>query len=152
MSTSIESVSTEHRIFNPPETLVKQAAISGMPAYHALCAEAEKDYSGFWGRLGRETLAWHKPFTQVLDESKAPFYRWFHDGELNASYNCLDRNLANGNADKDAIVFEADDGKVTESPTAGFISGFAGSPMRFAPKASRKAIALSFTCRCRSKA
>ncbi|MEO8100936.1 MAG: acetate--CoA ligase [Betaproteobacteria bacterium] len=113
MSSSIESVSTENRIFNPPEALVKQAAISGMSGYHALCAEAEKDYTGFWGRLARENLAWHKPFTQVLDESKAPFYRWFHDGELNASYNCLDRNLANGNADKTAIIFEADDGANT---------------------------------------
>jgi acetyl-CoA synthetase len=110
---SIESVSHEHRIFNPPEALVKDAAISGMPAYLALCAEAEKDYAGFWGKLARENLAWHKPFTQVLDESKAPFYRWFHDGELNVSYNCLDRNLENGNGDKTAIIFEADDGQVT---------------------------------------
>ena len=111
---SIESVSTEKRIFNPPQSLASQANISGMPAYLALCAEAEKDYSGFWGRLARENLIWHKPFTQVLDESKAPFYRWFHDGELNVSYNCLDRNLTNGNAEKNAIVFEADDGKVTK--------------------------------------
>ena len=109
----IESVSNEKRIFNPPAALASQANIAGMPAYRALCAEAEKDYAGFWGRLARENLAWHKPFTEVLDESKAPFYRWFHDGLLNASYNCLDRNLSNGNAEKNAIVFEADDGKVT---------------------------------------
>ena len=50
-------------------------------------------------RLAREELTWTKPFTQVLDESNAPFYKWFHDGELNASYNCLDKNLENGNAD-----------------------------------------------------
>ena len=111
---SIESVSNENRIFNPPESLATQANIAGMPAYQALCAEAEKDYAGFWGRLARENLAWHKPFTEVLDESNAPFYRWFHDGELNASYNCLDRNLANGNADKTAIIFEADDGASTK--------------------------------------
>src|SRR5206468_3308249 len=55
----------------------------------------------------------NKPFTQTLDESNAPFYKWFADGRLNASYNCLDRNLSNGNADKTAIIFEADDGKVT---------------------------------------
>ena len=84
-----------------------------MDAYRALCAEAEQNFTGFWARLAREHLEWSKPFTQVLDESKAPFYKWFHDGELNASYNCLDRNLANGNADKVAIIFEADDGKVT---------------------------------------
>ena len=64
--------------------------------------------------MARENLAWSKPFTQVLDESNAPFYKWFADGELNASYNCLDRNLENGNADKVAIIFEADDGKVTK--------------------------------------
>ncbi|MEQ1518550.1 MAG: acetyl-coenzyme A synthetase N-terminal domain-containing protein, partial [Usitatibacteraceae bacterium] len=111
---SIESVSNEQRIFNPPAALVSQANISGMPAYLAMCAEAEKDFTGFWGKLARENLAWHKPFTQVLDESKAPFYRWFHDGELNASYNCLDRNLANGKADKVAMIFEADDGTTTK--------------------------------------
>jgi acetyl-CoA synthetase len=49
----------------------------------------------------------------VLDESNAPFYKWFEDGELNASYNCLDRNVEKGLGDKTAIVFEADDGTVT---------------------------------------
>ena len=107
---NIESVSTENRIFHPPAALMKDAMISGMEAYRALCAEAERDYEGFWARLARENLVWHKPFTQTLDESGAPFYKWFHDGELNASYNCLDVNLSNGNADKVAIIFEADDG------------------------------------------
>ncbi|MCS6945652.1 MAG: acetate--CoA ligase [Sutterellaceae bacterium] len=110
---NIESVLHEHRVFEPSAEMVSQANISGMAAYRALCAEAERDFTGFWARLAREHLAWHKPFTQVLDESNAPFYRWFADGELNASYNCLDRNLANGNAEKTALIFEADDGKVT---------------------------------------
>jgi acetyl-CoA synthetase len=52
-----------------------------------------------------------KPFTRTLNEDNAPFYKWFEDGKLNVSYNCLDRNLQNGNADKTAIIFEADDGK-----------------------------------------
>ena len=107
---NIESVSTENRVFHPPPALMKDAVISGMEAYRYLCAEAERDYEGFWARLARENLVWHKPFTQTLDESGAPFYKWFHDGELNASYNCLDVNLTNGNADKVAIIFEADDG------------------------------------------
>ena len=107
---NIESVSHEHRVFTPPPRLMKDAAISGMDAYRALCGEAERDYEGFWARLARENLVWHKPFTKTLDESGAPFYKWFHDGELNASYNCLDVNLTNGNADKVAIIFEADDG------------------------------------------
>ena len=107
---NIESVMNERRIFNPPPALVQGSAVSGMDAYRALCDEAGRDYEGFWARLARENLVWHKPFTQTLDESDAPFYKWFHDGELNASYNCLDVNLTNGNIDKIAIIFEADDG------------------------------------------
>ena len=104
----------EHRVFQPPKEFADKAAINGMAAYEKLCAEAEADYEGFWARLARENLDWHKPFTSTLDESNAPFYQWFADGQLNASYNCLDRNLENGNADKTAIIFEADDGAVTK--------------------------------------
>ena len=110
---NIESVVHEKRSFPPPEAFAKQANISSA-AFQALNAEAERDYAGFWARLARENLVWHTPFTQTLDESSAPFYRWFHDGRLNVSYNCLDVNLQNGNADKVAIIFEADDGKVTK--------------------------------------
>jgi acetyl-CoA synthetase len=109
----MESMLTENRLFQPPAAFVKDAAISGMAGYNALCAEAERDYEGFWARLARENLVWQKPFTKALDESDAPFYKWFEDGHLNVSYNCLDRNLENGNADKVAIAFEADDGKVS---------------------------------------
>jgi len=105
----------EHRVFNPPADFATNAAISGMDAYQKLCDEAANDYEGFWARLARENLAWQTPFTQTLDESNAPFYKWFADGKLNASYNCLDRNLENGNADKTAIIFEADDGSVTRA-------------------------------------
>ncbi|MEY2623818.1 MAG: acetate--CoA ligase [Burkholderiaceae bacterium] len=110
----MEPLMQENRIFNPPADFVKNAAISGMDAYKKLCAEAEKDYEGFWGRLAKENLHWKQVFTKVLDESKAPFYKWFEDGTTNASYNCLDRNLQNGNANKTAIIFESDDGKVTK--------------------------------------
>ncbi|WP_194714212.1 acetate--CoA ligase [Noviherbaspirillum soli] len=109
----MEALKQESRIFNPSAELASQAAISGMDAYRALCDEAERDYEGFWGRLARENLSWQQPFTQVLDESDAPFYKWFGDGKLNVSYNCLDRNLENGNADKTAVIFEADGGEVT---------------------------------------
>ncbi|BEI37505.1 acetate--CoA ligase [Polynucleobacter sp. HIN7] len=109
----MEPLMQENRIFNPPADFVKNAAISGMDAYKKLCAEAEKDYEGFWGRLAKENLYWKQVFTTVLDDSKAPFYKWFEDGTTNASYNCLDRNLQNGNANKTAIIFESDDGKVT---------------------------------------
>jgi acetyl-CoA synthetase len=112
MSSTIESVLQESRVFPPAAEFVQQANISGMEAYRRLVAEAERDFEGFWARLAREHLLWHKPFSKVLDESNAPFYRWFYDGELNASYNCLDRHLET-QPDKVAIIFEADDGKVT---------------------------------------
>ena len=112
-SSSIESLLIENRIFPPAPATVKAARISGMPAYNALCAEAEADFEGFWARLARENLSWKKPFTQVLDESNVPFYQWFADGELNASYNCLDRHLGTPVENKKAIIFESDDGQVT---------------------------------------
>jgi acetyl-CoA synthetase len=110
---NIETFTQENRVFEPTAAFVKQANISGMAGYRALCDEAARDYEGFWARLARETLHWNKPFTKTLNESKAPFYQWFEDGKLNVSYNCLDVNLDNGNADKTAIIFESDDGKVT---------------------------------------
>ena len=114
MSNAIESVSNETRVFPPSAAVIGQATISGMAAYEALCAEADRDYSGFWARLAREHLSWKQPFTQVLDESNAPFYKWFADGKLNVSWNCLDKNVDAGLGGKVAIIFEADDGKVTK--------------------------------------
>ena len=109
----VDSMKQQNRVFDPPAEFVKNATISGMDSYRAMCAAAESDYEGFWAKLARENLHWHKPFSRALNESEAPFYKWFEDGQLNVSYNCLDRNLANGNADKTAVIFEADDGKVT---------------------------------------
>jgi acetyl-CoA synthetase len=110
MST-IESVLNETRIFPPSSEFARQANIAGIQAYQALCAEAEQDYQGFWAKRANELILWHKPFTQVLDDSAAPFYKWFADGKLNVSYNCLDRHLAT-QADKIAIIFESDEGDV----------------------------------------
>ena len=109
----IQSILHETRVFNPSDEFVKQANVSGMESYRALCKEAEQDYAGYWARLARETLLWKKPFTRVLDESNAPFFKWFEDGELNVSYNCLDKHLAS-QPEKMAIIFEADDGAVTK--------------------------------------
>jgi len=110
---TIESVLQENRVFPPNPALASRAAIPSMDAYRKLCAEAEKDFEGYWARLAKENVLWHKPFTKVLDQSRAPFFKWFEDGQLNASYNCLDRHLET-QPDKAAILFEADDGKVTK--------------------------------------
>jgi acetyl-CoA synthetase len=105
----------ENRVFPPSEATVKVARISGMEGYNALCAEAEKDFEGFWARLAKENVAWNKPFTRTLDESNAPFYKWFDDGELNASANCLDKHIGTPTENKVAVIFEADDGTVTKT-------------------------------------
>ena len=109
-----ESQSPETRTYYPAPELVSKAAVSGMAAYEALCKEAETDYEGYWGRLAKEHLAWKQPFTKVLDESESPFFKWFADGKLNVSYNCLEKNIEAGLGDKVAIIFEADDGAVTK--------------------------------------
>ena len=108
---SIESVLQESRVFAPSAEFVKSANISGMSAYNALCQEASDDYQGFWAKLARELLVWNKPFTKTLNEDNAPFYKWFEDGELNVSANCLDKHL-NTIPNKVAIIFEADDGTI----------------------------------------
>ncbi|MGA0796946.1 MAG: acetate--CoA ligase [Quisquiliibacterium sp.] len=114
MSAHIETVLHESRIFDPPQEFVRQATISGMAQYEKLCADAAKDHAGFWASLAREHVIWHKPFTKTLDESNAPFFKWFEDGELNVSYNCLDRHLGTPTENKVALIFEADDGTVTQ--------------------------------------
>ncbi len=101
------------RLYTPPAALAETAHVSGMDAYRRLCADAEADYAGYWARLARDMLAWKTPFSRSLDDSTAPFYKWFEDGTLNASYNCLDRQVRAGHSAKIAIIFEADDGKVS---------------------------------------
>ena len=112
-SSAIESLLVENRVFHPAEAAVKAARISGMESYNALCAAAEKDFTGFWAQLARDHVVWNKPFSKTLDESNAPFFKWFEDGELNASANCLDKHMGTPLEHKTAIIFEADDGAVT---------------------------------------
>jgi acetyl-CoA synthetase len=104
---------SETHLYPPPERAVKGAHVSGMAAYQKLVDEAERDHEGYWARLAREFVSWKKPFTKVLDSSDAPFFKWFDDGTLNVSYNCLDRNVERGLGQRTAIRFEADDGTVT---------------------------------------
>ncbi|MFZ6689111.1 acetate--CoA ligase [Undibacterium sp. SXout11W] len=113
-TSNVTEVKAESRIFPPPAPFAASATISGMDAYYALCKQAEDDYEGFWANLARENLHWHKPFTKTLDESTAPLYKWFEDGLLNVSYNCLDVNLQKGHGDKVAVIFEADGGEVAK--------------------------------------
>ena len=98
----------------PSDTFVKQATVSGMAAYEALCKKDDADYEGFWAEQARRLISWKTPFTKILNQSDAPFFKWFEDGTLNASYNCLDRNIEKGHGNKTALIFEADGGEVTK--------------------------------------
>ena len=98
----------------PSDAFVKQATVSGMASYQALCKKAETDYEGFWAEQARRLISWKTPFTKILNQSDAPFFKWFEDGTLNASYNCLDRNIEKGHGNKTALIFEADGGEVTK--------------------------------------
>ena len=110
MSGAIESVLNEQRLFMPPGDA--GARIPDMAAFHALKKRFEDDFCGAWGELARENLHWTKDFSSVLDESRAPFYRWFGDGEFNVSENCLDRHVAAGRGERTAIIWEGEDGEV----------------------------------------
>ena len=110
---AIESMHNEERIFSPSEKIQKISTISGMDNYKDLCKKAKTNYEGFWSDLAKELLIWDKPFTKILNEENAPFYKWFEDGQLNASYNCLDRHLKT-KSNKVAIISEGDDGLVTK--------------------------------------
>src|SRR3990167_4942100 len=109
MTTASNNISNHYPV---PPAFAQSAHIGSREAYDRLCAEANADHAGYWARLAREFLSWKKPFTQALDDSQAPFYKWFDDGLLNVSYNCLDRHVEAGLGNKVAIIFESDDGKV----------------------------------------
>jgi acetyl-CoA synthetase len=113
-ASTIESVLVENRVFPPDARASQGARVASMAAYDALCKEAADDFEGFWARQARANVVWSKPFTRTLDESNPPFYKWFDDGELNASANCLDKHMGTPVENKTAIIFEADDGTVTK--------------------------------------
>jgi acetyl-CoA synthetase len=113
-SSAIQSVLVENRVFAPAAAVVKAARVSGMAQYQAMCDTFEKDFEGTWARLARENLVWDRPFSKTLNQSNKPFYKWFEDGRLNASANCLDKHMGTSAENKTAIIFEADDGTVTQ--------------------------------------
>ncbi|MES2205333.1 MAG: acetate--CoA ligase [Pseudomonadota bacterium] len=111
MST-IHSMLQEDRYFEPSQE-TRANSLLKLEDYKKLCEEAAQDYTGYWARLAQEHLSWHTPFTQTLNDHNPPFYRWFEDGQLNVSYNCLDRHVAAGQGNRNALIFEADDGEIT---------------------------------------
>lgn len=95
--------------FQPNREFAKNARIKNMCEYHDLQTWAQEDYEGFWGHFANEKIDWFSPYTQVLDESNAPFYKWFVNGKLNVAHQCIDRHLSS-RKNKAAIIFEGDRG------------------------------------------
>ncbi|WP_310439733.1 acetate--CoA ligase [Sulfuricurvum sp.] len=95
--------------FQPNREFAKNARIKNMCEYHDLQTWAQEDYEGFWGHFADEKIDWFSPYTKVLDESNAPFYKWFVNGKLNVAHQCIDRHLSS-RKNKAAIIFEGDRG------------------------------------------
>src|SRR5690348_11439343 len=104
----IESILREGRKFPPSDDFSRNAWVKGLSEYEELRRRAAQDPEGFWAEQARE-LAWSKPFDKVLDW-QFPFAKWFIGGELNASYNCLDRHLSGARRNKVALIWEGEPG------------------------------------------
>ena len=102
---AIEEFYIENRTFPPPETFANEALLSNQQIYK----EASEDFVAFWAKQARELLTWDKDFTNIL-EWDLPYAKWFSDGELNISYNCLDRHVENGKGNKVAYYWEGEPG------------------------------------------
>jgi acetyl-CoA synthetase len=115
MATELKAEDLEKRLesmleiekFPPPDEFRKQALIQDESMYE----EAERDLEAFWARQAEELIDWAQKPTQILDESEAPFYKWFTDGKLNVSYNCLDRHVEAGNGDRVAFHWRGEEGE-----------------------------------------
>ena len=104
----IESVLKEQRKFPPPPEFSRRAHVQSLADYEALYRRAAEDPEGFWKECAGE-LFWFKPFAKVLDWN-FPLVKWFVGGELNASYNCIDRHLAGPRRNKAALIWEGEPG------------------------------------------
>src|SRR3954468_7280117 len=104
-------------VFPPPEGFRPKRSDD----LESMRAQADEDFAGFWGEQARE-LAWATPFETVLDDSNPPFYKWFPDGTLNASYNCLDRHVEAGNGDRVAFHWRGEEGEERDFTYSGLLA------------------------------
>jgi acetyl-CoA synthetase len=111
-STSIESLSKELRVVEPPEWVSERAYISSMEEYEAMYKRSIEDPEGFWAEMAEEYLYWHKKWDTVLEyEFETPRVEWFKGGKTNVAYNCIDRHLTTWRRNKAAIIWESDEGR-----------------------------------------
>src|SRR3990167_41284 len=106
----IETVLEEDRQFHPPEAFSRQAHIPSMEEYSKLYKKSIHNPASFWESVANE-LVWFQKWDKALDESEAPFYRWFVNGKTNIAYNCLDRHLGSATGNKAALIWEGETGE-----------------------------------------
>ena len=130
-------------LYHPSEEFVSQANVSGMDAYRELCARAAEDPETFWAALAEEHLDWFRKWDRVLDDSQAPFYKWFVGGRTNMAHNCLDRHCRTWRKNKAAIIWEGESGGkriLTYQELARLVGRFANSLKTLGYKAGDRAI------------
>jgi acetyl-CoA synthetase len=103
--------------FPPPAGFAAAAQVRDPAVYQ----EAADDPAAWWARQARERLHWDRPFTSVLDDRNPPFYTWFDDGTINASYNCLDRHVLAGRGDRVAFHWRGEEGEERDLTYAGLL-------------------------------
>ena len=104
----IESLLKEGRTFAPPAAFSAASILGDVADVEAMRAAAKADPEAWWCQVAREDVRWMQPFTRGLDRSNAPFYKWFEDGVLNLTDNCLDRHCETWRANKAAIIWEGE--------------------------------------------
>ena len=97
------------KLFKPKKERFNKPLIQNMCEYQDLVDDFDKDFEGTWAKFADEKIDWFKPYDKVLDESNAPFYKWFSGGEMNVAHQCVDRHLKT-KKNKAAIIFEGDNG------------------------------------------
>ncbi len=107
---SINNILEEKRIFPPSKEFSKNALIKDFKELIELKEAAKKDSIKFWDDYAKSEIDWFEPYQTVLDDKNAPFYKWFPEGKLNISYNCLDRHIKNGLSDKTALIWHGEPG------------------------------------------
>ena len=104
--------------FAPPAEFAAQAKVADAAVYE----QAAADPQAWWAGQARQRLDWDTPFAEVLDDSNPPFYRWFADGTLNVSYNCLDRHVQAGHGDRVAFHWHGEEGEQRDLTYAGLLT------------------------------
>ena len=107
---SINNILEEKRIFPPSKKFAEKSNISTQEELLTLKKQALDNPIQFWKSFAKSELDWFEPFQTVLDNENAPFFKWFKEGKLNITYNCLDRHINRGLGGKTALIWEGEPG------------------------------------------